>query len=354
MTQENSNLSIENLNRNERIKRYARYNLVFVFLFIAFVVITILNINSGSVSISLKEIFNIIFFREGDKTASDIIWKIRLPRIITSAILGGGLALSGFLLQTFFGNPIAGPFILGVSSGAKMVVAIAMIVLFQYVSYISSLMMVLAAFVGAMLSMGFVLLAARKIHQMSMLLVTGIMISYICSAITEFLITFAQDSDIVNLHNWSQGSFSGMDWDDVWTCLVIILIAFVLIFLLAKPIGAYQMGEAYAQSMGVNIKRFRVILIMLSSLLAACVTAFAGPISFVGIAVPHLVKIFLKTTKPIVVIPATFVGGGIFCMLCDYIARTAFEPTELSISTVTAIFGAPIVIGMLIKRQKRH
>ena len=338
--------------RYARLKRYARYNAVFIFLIIAFILITIVNINSGSVQISVKEILRIIFFREGDETAYSIIWKIRLPRIITSAILGGGLALSGFLIQVFFGNPIASPFTLGISSGSKLIVALTMIVMIQYVDAVSSFVMVVAAFVGALICMGFVLLASRKVKQQSTLLIAGIMIGYICSAVTDFVVTFAEDTDIVNLHNWSMGSFSGMDWDDVWMCFVIIFAAFVATFLLAKPIGAYQMGEAYAQSMGVNIKRFRVVVILLSSLMAGCVTAFAGPISFVGIAVPHLAKLMLKTSKPLVVIPAVFVGGGVFCMFCDYIARVAFAPTELSISTVTALFGSPVVIWMLLTRKR--
>ena len=338
--------------RSARLKRYARYNAVFIFLIIAFILITIVNINSGSVQISVKEILRIIFFREGDETAYSIIWKIRLPRIITSAILGGGLALSGFLIQVFFGNPIASPFTLGISSGSKLIVALTMIVMIQYVDAVSSFVMVVAAFVGALICMGFVLLASRKVKQQSTLLIAGIMIGYICSAVTDFVVTFAEDTDIVNLHNWSMGSFSGMDWDDVWMCFVIIFAAFVATFLLAKPIGAYQMGEAYAQSMGVNIKRFRVVVILLSSLMAGCVTAFAGPISFVGIAVPHLAKLMLKTSKPMVVIPAVFVGGGVFCMFCDYIARVAFAPTELSISTVTALFGSPVVIWMLLTRKR--
>ena len=227
-----------------------------------------------------------------------------------------------------------------------------MIVMIQYVDAVSSFVMVVAAFVGALICMGFVLLASRKVKQQSTLLIAGIMIGYICSAVTDFVVTFAEDTDIVNLHNWSMGSFSGMDWDDVWMCFVIIFAAFVATFLLAKPIGAYQMGEAYAQSMGVNIKRFRVVVILLSSLMAGCVTAFAGPISFVGIAVPHLAKLMLKTSKPLVVIPAVFVGGGVFCMFCDYIARVAFAPTELSISTVTALFGSPVVIWMLLTRKR--
>ena len=188
-------------------------------------------------------------------------------------------------------------------------------------------------------------------RSMSSLLVAGIMIGYICSAATEFLITFAQDSDIVNLHNWTQGSFSGTKWDDVRIFSILILGCFVAVFLMSKPIGAYQMGESYAQSMGVNVKRFRIILILMSSLIAGCVAAFAGPISFVGIAVPHLIKMLLKTAKPILVIPASFLGGGVFCMFCDYLARTIFAPVELSISTVAAIFGAPVVIAMLIRRH---
>ena len=334
---------------------YARYTGVFVGLAIVMFLLVVWNINSGSVHIPVRDIFRIIFFREGEgeTTAYNIVWKLRMPRMITSAVLGGALALAGFLLQTYFGNPIAGPFVLGISAGSKLFVAVMMIIVLNYVRSVSSLMMVVAAFAGALISMGFVLLAARSIRQMSMLLVAGIMISYICTAITEFIVTFAKDADIVNLHNWSRGSFSGMDWDDVLISSVIVLATFLVVFLLAKPISAYQMGESYAQSMGVNVRTFRIVLIMLSSFLAGTVTAFAGPISFVGIAVPHIVKMLLNTAKPIVVIPASFMGGAVFCMLCDYIARVAFAPTELSISTVTAIFGAPIVIIMLIKRQER-
>ena len=166
------------------------------------------------------------------------------------------------------------------------------------------------------------------------------------------MITFADDSNIVNLHNWSMGSFSGISWDNVDLAAVVVLICMILTFLMSKPISAYQLGEAYAQNMGVNIRAFRVSLILLSSILSACVTAFAGPISFVGIAVPHLVKSLLKTAKPILVIPGCFLGGAVFCLLCDLIARTVFAPTELSISSVTAVFGAPVVIVILLRSKK--
>ena len=189
---------------------------------------------------------------------------------------------------------------------------------------------------------------------MSVLVVCGVMIGYICSAITDFMVTFAEDSNIVNLHNWSRGSFSGTSWENVRTMVPVVLIAMLLSFLLSKPMGAYQLGEKYAASLGVNLRRLRLALIFLSSILAATVTAFAGPISFLGIAAPHLIRQLLKTTKPILMIPACFLGGAVFCLLCDLLARTMFSPTELSISTVTAVFGAPVVIFMMLHRQKER
>lgn len=337
----------------ENFKRRSRYVLVFALLTAAFAVITIVNINTGSVQISVGEILKILTKQASDATQYSIVWKIRLPRLLMAALLGGALSLSGFLLQTFFGNPIAGPFVLGISSGAKMLVALTMIYFLERFSHVSSYALILAAFAGSLLSMGFILLISRKVDHMAVLLVAGIMIGYICSAVTDFVVTFAEDSDIVNLHGWSQGSFSGMSWSNVGIAAAVVGICLVLAFLMSKPIGAYQLGEAYAQSMGVNIKRFRIALVLLSSILSGCVTAFAGPISFVGIAVPHLVKTGLKTSKPLVVIPGVFLGGAVFCMMCDLIARMAFAPMELNISTVTSIFGAPVVIIMLIRRQKR-
>ena len=241
---------------------------------------------------------------------------------------------------------------LGISSGAKLVVALVMVFCLGHAFTVSSVTLILAAFIGACLSMGFVLLISNRIGNMSSLIIGGVMIGYICTAVTDFVVTFADDADIVNLHNWSKGSFSGMTWNNVTVMSVLVFVITVIIFCLAKPIGAYQLGESYAQSMGVNIRRFRVILVMLSSLLAACITAYAGPVSFVGIAVPHLVKNLFGTAKPIIMIPACFLGGSVFCLFCDLLARTLFAPTELSISTVTAVFGAPVVILIMLKRHK--
>ena len=337
---------------NIRRKRQLRYALVFGSLIMAFAVIVVLNINTGNVQISIPDILRILFLREGGEVEYNIIWKIRLPRLLMAAVLGGALSLSGFLLQTFFANPIAGPFILGISSGAKMVVALTMIYFLNRFREVGSSALIIAAFIGSLISIGFILMISKKVHHMATLLVAGTMIGYICSAITDFVITFADDSDIINLHGWSQGSFSGMSWGNVRVAFLIVGITFVCTYLMAKPIGAFQMGEGYAQSMGINMRVFRVILILLSSVFSACVTAFAGPISFVGIAVPFLMKKLLGSANPLVVIPGTFLGGGVFCMMCDLIARMAFAPTELNISTVTSMFGAPIVIFMMLNRKK--
>lgn len=333
-------------------KLHIRYWASFGLLVLMLILFIIWNINSGSIPISVREILEILVLGGGEETARNIVWEIRLPRILSTVILGGALSVSGFLLQTFFGNPIASPFVLGISSGAKLVVSLVMIFLLGRSMVASSAVLILAAFAGSMISMGFVLLVAKKVKQMSALIISGIMIGYICSAITDFVITFADDSNIVNLHNWSMGSFSGMSWENVRVMAVVVLLSSLIVFLMSKPIGAYQLGEGYAQNMGVNIKVFRVALILLSSILSACVTAFAGPISFVGIAVPHLVKSLLKTAKPLLVIPACFLGGAVFCLFCDLIARTAFAPTELSISSVTAVFGAPVVIYIMIRRKR--
>lgn len=332
--------------------RRIRYILSFAVLAGLLSVFLVWNICAGSVPISVGEIIKSLLGQDIGDTAANILWRIRLPRALAAAILGGALGLAGYLLQTFFHNPIAGPFVLGISSGAKLTVALVMVFSLGNSLRAGSAVMIIAAFVGAMISMGFVLLMSRKVNRMSMLIISGVMIGYICSAITDLVVTFADDADIVNLHNWSKGSFSGITWDNVAVMALVVLIVFMIVFFMSKPISAYQMGEAYAQNMGINIRMFRAALVVLSSVLAACITAFAGPVSFVGIAVPHLVKNLFRTSKPILMIPACFLGGGVFCLFCDLIARTLFAPTELSISTVTAVFGAPVVILVMIYRQK--
>ena len=310
-----------------------------------------LNLFWGSVALTPRAVAAALLGRGQDALAGSIVWQLRLPRAVMAALLGAALSAAGYLLQTFFANPIAGPFVMGISSGAKLAVALTMVVFLNRGLLTSSLTLILAAFAGALAAMAFVLAVARRVQRMSILVICGVMIGYICSAVTDIVVAFAQDSNIVNLHNWSMGSFSGVTWGNVEAAAAIVLPCLGAAFLLSKPMAAYQMGEAYARSVGVPVRAFSAALVLLSSLLAACVTAFAGPISFVGIAVPHLVRQALGSARPLYVLPGCALGGATFCLLCDLIARSLFAPTELSISSVTAVFGAPIVIWLLVRRH---
>ena len=358
--------------------RQVRIAGAFLLLIMLLLLSLIWSICSGSVSVPIMEFLQELREPKLRGMAWTIIWEIRLPRALAALILGGALALSGYLLQTFFHNPIAGPFVLGISSGSKLLVALVMVGFLEWNITINSGMLVAAAFAGALLSMLFVLLVARKMEQMAMLIVGGVMIGYICSAITDFVVTFASDADIVNLHNWSMGSFSGISWDNIRVMTPVVLVSLVsrgsfsgmtwenvavmvgvtfvsaaAVFLLSKPIGAYQMGETYAKSMGVNVAHLRFFMVILSSILSGCVAAFAGPVSFVGIAVPHLIRWLFADTRPLVLIPGCFLGGSVFCLFSDWLARTVFAPTELSISTVTAVFGAPVVIFVMMRKHRK-
>ena len=337
------------MEKERKIRRIA------VFTALAFLVVLgfFLSITIGNVSISFKDAM-LVLTGNGDFKNAAIITDIRLPRVIMTFIIGGALAVSGFLLQTYFANPIAGPYILGISSGAKMAVAVLLIFITTSTGRTSSMMLVLAAFVGAVISTFFIIMISRAVRNMGILLAAGIMIGYICSAITDFLIAFADDSDIVNLHGWSQGSFSGTDMGTVKYAAGIVFVTLVSVMLLSKALDALRLGETYARSVGVNVKVCRVLVILFSSVLSACVTAFAGPISFIGIAVPFLVRELLKSSKPIVLVPASFLAGSVFCMFSDLLARQMFAPTELNISAVTSLFGAPIVIYMMVRRRGNH
>ena len=295
---------MEKNSADSAVRKKRRILAAFLLLAAAMAAGILLNICIGSVSVSLSEILKILSGQPMGEKQQTIILQLRLPRTILAAVLGGALALSGYLLQTFFHNPIAGPFVLGISSGAKMVVALVMVFFLGRGRTVNSAGMISAAFAGAMLSMGFVLLMSRRIRRMSMLVVSGVMIGYICSAVTELVVTFAQDADIVNLHNWSLGSFSGTTWSSVRAACICVTVIFVLVFLMSKPLSAYQLGESYAE--------------------------------------------------PIWMIPASFLGGSVFCLFCDLLARTLFAPTELSISTVTAVFGAPVVLWVMAYGKKER
>lgn len=332
-----------------------RIGMVFLSFVILLIAAAVWNLRSGSVSIPVRDIVRILSGNgDPESTAYSVIRKIRLPRIVLSAVLGGALSLSGFLIQTFFRNPIAGPFVLGISSGAKMFLAVTTIAVSGLFVDMPVSATVAASFAGSILSLLIVILFTGRVRNMSSLLVIGMMISYICSAVTDLLINFANDSDIINLTHWSMGSFSAASWQSAGISAAIVIPAFFVILAFSKQMEAYSLGEGYAMSLGVDIKGLRVLLVLLTGVLSASVAAFAGPISFVGIAVPHICRMLLRSEKPILMIPASFLGGAVFCLLCDLAARMLFSPTELSISTVTSAVGAPIVIWLMLTRRNRN
>lgn len=329
-----------------------RIGTVYIALILCILLLSFLNLFIGSSNTDPAMIKDIILTHNTMDTMGVIVWNIRFPRLVEAILLGGALALSGYLLQSFFANPIAGPYVLGISSGAKLCVALLMVFSCQIGFSMSSMMMVAVSFAGSCLAALLVIVVAKHVHSMSVLIVCGVMIGYVCSAVTELVVAFADDSNIVNLHNWSMGSFAAASWNEVGIIVWVVLAGLLCALLLSKGIGAYLFGETYAQSVGMNVKRFRLFLILVSSLLSAVVTAFAGPVSFVGIAVPHVIKSFTKTTDSKTLIVASFLGGAVFCLACDLIARTLFAPVELNLSTVTAVFGAPVVISMLLRKKK--
>lgn len=336
---------------NKKVRFYIILMALIVFLIFSIAI----NIVSGSVDFTVRDLIDITLkTRELSTLEYNILYKIRIPRIISAILYGGALAISGFLLQTFFKNPIAGPYVLGISSGAKLFVGLFILTNFSLKAVnVGEVSIFIASLAGSLLAMIFVLLVARNVEDISALIVVGIMFGYITSAGTNLMITFAEQEKIASLTIWSMGSFSGVTWNMLRLSTVVIMPTMILIFCLSKPLEGYLLGENYAKSIGINIKVFRIILIFLSSILSACVTAFAGPISFVGIAVPHLIRLIMKTSQPKFLIPGIFLLGSSFCLLSDYLARTMFSPIELNISTVTSFIGAPIVIWLMVNRRKR-
>jgi iron complex transport system permease protein len=331
----------------------ARHTAWYVFLAGALFMVFLLNIGFGSTNISLAEIAGALFGEEDLHTANYlIIQKIRMPRALASIAGGAAIAIAGLLLQTFFNNPIVEPYVLGISSGSMLFVG--MVIMGGYTfgfKHISPIFSFAGAFAGAMLVMAVVLFAARRIRSVVTLLIIGLMAGYLCGALTSILSAFADKEQIARFSLWSMGSFSGFTWPQVRVLYAIVLPMLAFTFLLAKPLNALNMGEGYAASMGVNVKALRSALILISSVLTAATTAFAGPVSFIGLAVPHICRIVLHSSNSRVLLPAIILGGGLMAGLCDFIARNIMSPVEIPLGAVTALVGAPLVVWLLTRRE---
>ncbi|MDR2795770.1 MAG: iron ABC transporter permease [Spirochaetaceae bacterium] len=331
-----------------------RFAVSYAVLIAALVLVFLLNLGFGSANIGAGEIVSIIFGggNGGDSSGQVIIQRIRLPRALASIAAGGALALAGLLLQTFFSNPIVDSYVLGVSSGSTLFVGF--IMLGGYALGFRRLppaTLVAGAFSGAMVVMSVILFAARRVKSIVTLLIIGLMCGYLCSAGTGMLSAFAEKEQIARFSIWAMGNFSGINGRELRILYAITLPLMAAAFLLGKQLNALNMGENYAVTMGVNVKVLRSLIILISSLLTAAVTAFAGPISFIGLAVPHICRVLFSTQDARILTPGVVLGGALMASFCDFAARTAVSPVELPLGSVTALAGAPLVVWLLSRRR---
>jgi iron complex transport system permease protein len=316
------------------------------------------NISFGSVSIPFTDIFAIIF---GDDTIKDswqtIVLDFRIPKAITAVLVGSGLSISGLLMQTLFRNPLAGPFVLGISSGASLGVALLILGssifggVFLSISF-SNWAIAIAASLGSFLVLSAVILAANKVRNTMSILIIGLMFGSFTSAIISMLSYFSEAQEIQQYIFWSFGSLGNLSWDELAIFFSIYLIGLIGVFAIIKPLNSLLLGENYAKSLGVNVKQSRIIILLITSLLTGVITAFSGPIAFIGLAVPHLAKLIFTTSNHKILIPATALTGALVLLICDIIAQVPTSEFTLPINAITSLFGAPVVIWLLIRKKK--
>jgi iron complex transport system permease protein len=312
----------------------------------------VLNVGIGSVSFSPADIWRTLVSPEEGAAMTAIIWTIRIPRAIAAVLGGAYLAAAGLLLQVYFRNPIVGPFILGISSGATVMVSLVMLTTLTVgMTVLSPFMTTLAAFAGAYGVMMIVVTVAARVKSGITLLIVGLMMGYLCSAVTAIMTALAEKESVKGFVLWQLGSFSGFKWSEIFVLLVCGGAILLMVYALSKPLNAFLLGEEYAASMGVDIRKFRILILLFACALAGMITSVAGPVAFVGLAVPHMARLMFQSSDNRILIPGACLTGAAVTSLCDLIARMLLSPVELPLSAITAFFGAPIVIGLLMKRR---
>lgn len=325
----------------------------------ALVILFISVLLMGSVAIPLRDVLQILVGITHERSAwVTIIWDVRLPKALTALLAGAALGVSGLMMQTFFRNPLAGPFILGVSSGASLGVALIVLTTGAFGSVMIGGMLWLGAFsravaagLGAALTMTIVLLVAHRIRQSMTLLILGLMFGYLTSALVSILLYFALPEQVQAYLRWTFGTFSATTWTQLSVFIPLVTIALVATLPLAKSLNALLLGEAYARSMGLDVRRLRWLLITLTAVLAGTVTAFCGAIGFIGIAVPHLCRSLFKSSDHRLLLPASILMGAIVGLGAVLIAELPHSQTVLPLNPITSLIGAPVVIWVIIRRQ---
>lgn len=333
------------------------YRLYFAILILALIAVFIINISLGSVSIPLKDVISNLFGNSTKETWHFIIVDYRLPKAITAIIAGGGLAVAGLLMQTLFRNPLAGPFVLGLSSGASLGVAFLILGASAFGGAIGGLLthswsLVLASAFGSFLVLLAVMAMALRIKDTMALLIIGLMFGSVTGAVVSVLSYFSDAEQLQQYIFWSFGSLGNMSWNSIVVLTICFLIGIIISVFSIKPLNMLLLGENYARSMGLNFRRTTFLIIIATSVLAGGITAFAGPIAFIGLAVPHLTRQFITTSNHKILVPAVLLSGSILMLVCDTIAQLPFSELTLPINAVTSLIGAPIVIWLLVRKRK--
>ncbi|MDG1245358.1 MAG: iron ABC transporter permease [Polaribacter sp.] len=334
------------------------YKKHFILLSVLLIVLFFLNISLGSVSIPFKEIFYTLI---GDTSIKDswqtIVLDFRVPKAITAILVGSGLSICGLLMQTLFKNPLAGPFVLGISSGASL--GVALLILgssifggFFLTSSMSNWSLAIAASLGAFLVLFAVIMAANSLRNTMSILIIGLMFGSLTAAVIAILAYFSEAAQIQQYLFWSFGSLGNLSWSELSVFGSIYLVGILACLIIIKPLNSFLLGENYAKSLGINIKKSRTIILFITSVLTGVITAFSGPIAFIGLAVPHIAKMLFTTSNHKILIPASAIIGGIVLLICDSIAQLPTSEFTLPINAITSLFGAPIVIWLIIRKKK--
>jgi iron complex transport system permease protein len=333
-------------------------NKIFILLSVLLIVLFVLNISLGSVAIPFEDILNTLIGNTAAKESwQTIVLSFRLPKAITAILVGSGLSVAGLLMQTLFRNPLAGPFVLGISSGASL--GVALLILgsslfggFFLANSISSWSLPIASSVGAFLVLSAVIIAANKVRNTMSILIIGLMFGSFTSAIISILAYFSEAQEIQLFLFWSFGSLGNLSWNELVVFIIIYSIGMLATLAIIKPLNSLLLGENYAKSLGVNVKKNRNIILIITCILTGVITAFAGPIAFIGLAVPHVARMIFTTSNHKILIPAVLLLGAIIMLICDVIAQLPTSEFTLPINAITSLFGAPIVIWLLIRKKK--
>ncbi len=333
------------------------YQFQYALLVVILIACFFINISLGSVNIPLKSIIASLFGNIDNTTWEVIITNYRLPKAVTSILVGSGLGISGLLMQTLFRNPLAGPFVLGITSGASL--GVALIILgsglfggFFATALISKWSIVIAASLGSFLVLLAVLAVSHKVRDTMAILIIGLMFGSITAAVVSVLSYFSSAEQLQQYVFWGFGSLSNLSWKELSIFFLIYLVGMILSIMSIKSLNSLLLGENYAKSLGINLKQSRFIIILATSLIAGTITAFAGPIAFIGLAIPHLTRQIFKTSNHKILLPAVFLFGAITMLICDSIAQVPGSDYTLPINAITALVGAPVVIWLLVRQRK--